>query len=216
MVKIIFVEGNVGSGKTSALDHIAGLGLENVTILREPVEEWRNVDGHNLLSLMYTETEKYAMSFQCFVFISRMRQLLKAVGEGKEDVVAERSVVTDRYVFMETMFQENKVTKTEMAIYNNLWDFWVDKLRVGGKDDEVEVEFLYISCDTDKCYSHILKRDRPEENGIRWNYLNALNEKHSVYERNVPLWNKDRKVTKIENLGTLGFFQKVEDYIKQI
>lgn len=42
----VFVEGNVGSGKTTFLKHFAKY---EAMILAEPVDNWRNVCGHNLL-----------------------------------------------------------------------------------------------------------------------------------------------------------------------
>lgn len=42
----VFVEGNIGSGKTTFLNYFAN---SDVHILSEPVEMWRNVEGHNLL-----------------------------------------------------------------------------------------------------------------------------------------------------------------------
>jgi hypothetical protein len=42
----VFVEGNIGSGKTTFLNHFA---RADVDLLSEPVEMWRNVGGHNLL-----------------------------------------------------------------------------------------------------------------------------------------------------------------------
>nr|CAD7568877.1 unnamed protein product [Timema californicum] len=43
----VFVEGNIGSGKTTLLNHFSQ--AEDVCLLSEPVELWRNVKGHNLL-----------------------------------------------------------------------------------------------------------------------------------------------------------------------
>lgn len=42
----IFVEGNIGSGKTTFLNHFSKY---DSLILSEPVELWRNVRGHNML-----------------------------------------------------------------------------------------------------------------------------------------------------------------------
>jgi septin family protein len=42
----VFVEGNIGSGKTTFLNYFANA---DVHLLSEPVEMWRNVEGHNLL-----------------------------------------------------------------------------------------------------------------------------------------------------------------------
>jgi deoxynucleoside kinase len=41
----VFVEGNIGSGKTTFINYFANA---DVHILSEPVEMWRNVEGHNL------------------------------------------------------------------------------------------------------------------------------------------------------------------------
>lgn len=43
----ICIEGNIGSGKTTFLNHFQN--FNNATILQEPVDLWRNVAGVNLL-----------------------------------------------------------------------------------------------------------------------------------------------------------------------
>lgn len=43
----VFVEGNIGSGKTTFLEHFRQ--FEDITLLTEPVEEWRDLKGYNLL-----------------------------------------------------------------------------------------------------------------------------------------------------------------------
>lgn len=43
----VVVEGNIGSGKTTFLNHFNK--FHDVEVLQEPVEKWRNVQGHNLL-----------------------------------------------------------------------------------------------------------------------------------------------------------------------
>lgn len=42
----ICIEGNIGSGKTTFLNHFKNF---NATVLQEPVDLWRNVAGVNLL-----------------------------------------------------------------------------------------------------------------------------------------------------------------------
>jgi len=63
----IFVEGNIGSGKTTFMNYFANA---DVHILSEPVEMWRNVEGHNLLVssfivLRYISTDTNINLFQC-------------------------------------------------------------------------------------------------------------------------------------------------------
>ena len=48
----VVVEGNIGCGKTTFLDYFSKFS-DRVEVLTEPVDRWRNVNGHNLLQLMY-------------------------------------------------------------------------------------------------------------------------------------------------------------------
>ena len=43
----VVIEGNIGSGKTTLLNYFSK--YRDVEVLQEPVDKWRNVDGHNLL-----------------------------------------------------------------------------------------------------------------------------------------------------------------------
>lgn len=43
----VCVEGNIGSGKTTFLNHFKS--YNNTVVLQEPVELWRDVSGVNLL-----------------------------------------------------------------------------------------------------------------------------------------------------------------------
>lgn len=43
----VVVEGNIGSGKTTFLNHFQS--YENVSILTEPIDLWKNCSGSNLL-----------------------------------------------------------------------------------------------------------------------------------------------------------------------
>lgn len=43
----VFIEGNIGAGKTTFLNHFRK--YEDVCLHTEPVEKWRNVQGINLL-----------------------------------------------------------------------------------------------------------------------------------------------------------------------
>ena len=47
----VVVEGNIGSGKTTFLDYFAK--FTDVEVLQEPVNRWRDVQGHNLLVCIF-------------------------------------------------------------------------------------------------------------------------------------------------------------------
>merc|ERR1712062_670106 len=53
----VVVEGNIGCGKTTFLDYFSKFS-DRVEVLTEPVDRWRNVNGHNLLQLMYEDPSR--------------------------------------------------------------------------------------------------------------------------------------------------------------
>ena len=56
----VLVEGNIGSGKTTFLEHFNKFS-EDVETLVEPVEKWRNAKGHNLLQMMYEDPCRFVV-----------------------------------------------------------------------------------------------------------------------------------------------------------
>jgi len=53
----VMVEGNIGSGKSTYLKHFTKEAKisDNVEVVMEPVEKWRNLNTHNLLQMMYED-----------------------------------------------------------------------------------------------------------------------------------------------------------------
>ena len=84
-MKIFFIEGNIGTGKTSFLNQLIKSNYfqsvfpdKKITYLLEPVDEWLNFkdnDGQNALNCFYKDTEKFSFSFQWLVFMTRMKRL---------------------------------------------------------------------------------------------------------------------------------------------
>ncbi|GBP29045.1 Deoxynucleoside kinase [Eumeta japonica] len=66
----VFVEGNIGSGKTTFLEHFQQ--FDDVTLFTEPVQQWRDLRGWNLLEMMYKDPSKWAMAFQAYVSLTML------------------------------------------------------------------------------------------------------------------------------------------------
>lgn len=49
----VCVEGNIGSGKSTFLEHFRQFPC--VAVLEEPVQSWRDLRGHNMLQQMYED-----------------------------------------------------------------------------------------------------------------------------------------------------------------
>lgn len=97
------VEGNISVGKTTFLQRIANETLELrdiVEIVPEPIDKWQNVgpDHFNILDAFYAEPERYAYTFQNYVFVTRVMQEKESAGGVKPLRLMERSVFSDRMV----------------------------------------------------------------------------------------------------------------------
>ena len=71
----VVVEGNIGSGKTTFVEHFNR--KEIVEVVTEPVEDWRNVRGHNLLQLMYENPSRWSHIFQSYVQLTMTKNHVK-------------------------------------------------------------------------------------------------------------------------------------------
>lgn len=230
MVKILCLEGNIGSGKSTSLEYLkrrfasSPKGKEPLFVL-EPVEEWRNLPSQsansssnssvNLLDAFYGNIEKFGFCFQTYAFLSRMKLLLetmkRAEEEGRTWIICERSIFTDREIFLESLYENGSITHEERAVYHQLWDFWIGLMQPFFKD--IELHFLYVECDPNTSMNHIKSRMRPEEESIDLSYLQTLNSKHedlySIENRGNKLYELSRVLigSQKENL----FFHEVNN-----
>ena len=115
---IIYIEGNIGSGKTTFCRLLAEhYKKRDKQILLEPVDEWmtlKDEDGTNLLERFYGDQEKWSFAFQMNSFISRVKKIQDA-DKGKI-LFVERSVYTDKHCFAENCYESGKMNKIEYDI----------------------------------------------------------------------------------------------------
>ena len=195
--KIFYIEGNIGSGKTTFIDLLPHyLNKENAgfsySIVREPVEEWMSIldeNGSDLLSEFYKDQNKWAFPFQMNSFISRIHAIGKANSfishkNSIEDtckntnvdiIFVERSVYTDRYCFAENCYHSGKMRKMEYDIYCKWHDWLCDTYKTKASG------FIYLKTNPEISFNRINKRLRPGEGGIPLEYLKCLHEKHNIW-----------------------------------
>jgi len=97
------VEGNISVGKTTFLQRIANETIELrdlVEVVPEPINKWQDVgpDHFNILDAFYAEPQRYAYTFQNYVFVTRVMQERESSGGIKPLRLMERSVFSDRMV----------------------------------------------------------------------------------------------------------------------
>lgn len=97
------VEGNISVGKTTFLQRIANETIELrdlVEVVPEPIGKWQDVgpDHFNILDAFYAEPQRYAYTFQNYVFVTRVMQERESSAGVKPLRLMERSVFSDRMV----------------------------------------------------------------------------------------------------------------------
>ncbi|KAG6422113.1 hypothetical protein SASPL_118676 [Salvia splendens] len=175
------VEGNISVGKTTFLQRIANETLELrdlVEIVPEPVDKWQNVgpDHFNILDAFYSEPERYAYTFQNYVFVTRVMQERESCGGMKPLRLMERSVFSDRMVFVRAVHEAKWMNEMEISIY----DSWFDPV-VSSLPGLIPDGFIYLRASPDTCHKRMMLRKRAEEGGVSLDYLRDLHEKHESW-----------------------------------
>lgn len=119
------VEGNISAGKSSFLRFLADECVELqdvVEVVPEPVDKWRAVggpSGANVLEQFYADPARYAYTFQNYVFVTRMMQERESAGGASPLRLLERSVFSDRMVFVRAVHEARWMSDMELDIYDS-------------------------------------------------------------------------------------------------
>lgn len=164
----VFVEGNIGSGKTTFLNYF--LNKPDVNVCAEPVEKWRNIKGHNLLELMYSDASRWSLTFQTLV----QKTMLEIHLEQPDTRIKmmERSIHSARHIFVDNLLQCGTMPPPEHAVLSSWYDFIVSQLDVSGD------LIIYLRTDPKIVYERIKKRSRAEECNISLSYIEHLHQLH--------------------------------------
>lgn len=174
--KIISVEGNIGSGKSTFVTILKEKykDNQNIIFLLEPVDQWKNIvadNGDNIIQRFYKDSAKYSFSFQMVAFISRLSLFKDSIEKNKNKIiVTERSLFTDKYVFAQMLYDDNKMEKINFDIYLK-WFYTFSC-------DYPISEIIYISTNPVVCSERIVKRSRDGESNISIDYLSSCNNYH--------------------------------------
>ena len=166
---MIFIEGNIGTGKSTFLTHLSN----EFKVILEPVDEWskmKNANGKNILEEFYSDPARNAYLFQSIAFRSRMKNIVH-----KEDALIERSIYTDRNVFAKTCREDGLIGDIEWEDYVSWFDWLTTEFQVQPKG------FVYLRCEPEVSLGRIKKRNRPGEENISLEYLKKLHVKHDEW-----------------------------------
>jgi deoxyadenosine/deoxycytidine kinase len=177
--RFISIEGNIGSGKSTLLSNLKERlkNNSNVVFLKEPVEEWETIqdaNGNTMLQKFYGNQEKYSFPFQMMAYISRLATFKQAVKENPNATIfiTERSLDTDKYVFAQMLFDDNKIEDVNFQIYKKWFETFALDYPITG--------IIYVKTCPTICHDRIVKRSRTGEDSIPLEYLENCNKYHEM------------------------------------
>ncbi|KAK7082682.1 hypothetical protein SK128_008804 [Halocaridina rubra] len=166
----VSIEGNIGSGKSTFLQHFSA--LPGVSTFQEPLNLWTNLQGHNLLGKLYEDPERWSFLFQSYVQLTRLGIHLQ-----KTDCpvkLIERSLQNNRYCFVESALDSGKLKGAEYSVLCEYYDLLESKLDIG-----IDL-IVYLRSTPEVVHNRMLKRGRAEEAGVPLEYLKLV---HNYYEK---------------------------------
>jgi len=166
---IVSIEGNIGSGKSTMLNYFDR--FKDVELIPEPVAEWCNVNGHNLLGKLYEDPNRWSFQFQSYVQLTRL-QLLKKPTTCSVKII-ERSLQNNRYCFLENHRKEETLQPAELSVLYNWFSFLENNM-------EIHLDLIvYLRTSPEVAYDRLKQRGRKEEAGVPMEFIQHL---HQCYE----------------------------------
>jgi deoxyadenosine/deoxycytidine kinase len=188
-VIILSLDGNIGSGKTTLLHHIRN-HFHDLHVVDEPVGQWTTMfdkDGKSLLELFYEDKKRWSYTFQTCALRMRLRNIQEAVAaldptvKGPHVILTERSMLTDKNVFAEMLYDAGDMNQIE-------WDLYQEWFNTFGRSYPIH-GIIYLSTSSATSKERIGIRNRQGEDRIGVEYLDALDAQHKkwIQGTNLPV-----------------------------
>jgi deoxyadenosine/deoxycytidine kinase len=178
--KIIDIWGNIGAGKSTCLAELRSRHFEaRIVFIDEPVGEWLELKdsrtGLSLLESYYSDSARWAYSFQHCALLSRIEGLVHELAkyDPEENIVfvMERSPLADK-IFADLLFEQGLLTDLEYKLYNRWFRFLTEFFKI--KIDQI----MYLDTTPEVCLARIAERHRKGEQAITIGYLSELHDRH--------------------------------------
>lgn len=177
--KIIYIEGNIGAGKTSLL-HC--LDMNGYVTIKEPVKLFDQA-----LTNFYVDPKKNAFNMQCTVVCCIQNSLVHTLRNFFDEsvLIFERSLVSCR-IFTDNSREKEYLTAADTEIVNHL----ISRMEQDTEkyQDEYEIVYIYLMCPVEICAQRITKRNRRAEvasdsflNNDMQSYLHSLERLHQIH-----------------------------------
>jgi len=166
----ILVEGNIASGKSTVIKLLEKKLENRAQTFIEPLSEWTNFCGENLLQKMYEDPTSNSFMFQTFVQYTMAKIQFEETPDKIK--ITERSLMSERYVFIEAIRTLNFISPIQYEILNVWYQFLVNKTPIVN-------EVIYLQTTPLIALGRLRGRNRTEEDTVSKEYLELL---HTLHE----------------------------------
>ena len=156
---IIYIEGNIGSGKTSLCNMLKSYNFECYT---EPVQEWM-LSGK--LQDFY-DGKISAYDFQSYIICSLHDREKNIIDDKNKIIIYERSILSS-ILFSNVLYKYKQINDLELKRIINL----INTLYKKG-------HHIFLNTPAEGCLKRIEYRARPQEENINLDYLLDLEIEH--------------------------------------
>lgn len=169
-MKTICIEGNIGSGKSTVVES-AKIHFPEFSFYSEPVNEWTNFHGYNMLDLLYGDKDKYGLSFQLMAYNS-LKKIQSTYNPGFR--VLQRSLETVVFCFTKLKVKLGHINECQEWILRDMYE----------SDTFHPIDHvLYLKTDPVTCFERMKARGRDEEKTVSFDYLEKLHETYEEFIR---------------------------------
>lgn len=190
--KFIVIDGVISAGKTTLIrlleEKLNREGSLKVKAIYEPVDLWNSTGA---LQYFYDDVPNRAYEFQTYTYITRIARVINELAATPDaDVyLLERSIWTDRYIFMALLKNHIGILKCQM--YEQWCDLWayIMPMRVD--------KWVFLNTSLEESLKRIKVRNREGESGVSVEYQTSLYNKHVEFYN--ELKTQGRTVLEIES-----------------
>jgi deoxyadenosine/deoxycytidine kinase len=169
----IVVEGIMGAGKSHFIAYANSRAGKYLDIRLEPLDQWTNFCGVNLLAEAYRDPEKHIMELQALILITLGERLMQTTTQ--PIILQERSQRSVLF-FLEAMLATGKLTSTQYAILQRMYQFNTSQRQ----DLESADMVIYLRMTPEKALERIKQRARDGESVVSLEYLRFLHDCHEA------------------------------------
>jgi deoxyadenosine/deoxycytidine kinase len=161
----VYIEGNIGAGKSELLD---GLSARGYTVVKEAIEEdW------TLFEKAKKDPTRWVPSFQLQVTLSIAERIESALKNhwGPWPIIVERSIVS-AYLFARVAGRCGNLSDTEIELIRRF------SLRLNSGFDWYSTKTIMLDCPSELCLERIKERGRAGEEATSIDYLTMVEDEH--------------------------------------